>query len=281
MKRIRADVKRFVPAFVAGCVLVCAADLGGSWAAAGGAPVSPGKRYEFKQGRVLTTQGPVHGQEPPPRKSERERESRRKRKDREALDIFFATVAEGSVMRVQQTRTYVKGYEVRDGIVLPVTGTLTNKIEIRTTTPRLIRSSKPSDQKTLRKFFGEESGSAPVKPQEPVPSARTEIRPQAAGPRTTTVVGMLRRGGDGTLTLAVAYAGKEVVYALAGAGPARALLEEEASDALRVILVGSVNEKSEPGVLRVQSVWCAVANETAPDKVTQPQKSSTETQGAE
>lgn len=185
-----------------------------------------------------------------------------------ALAAFMCGLGPGSApagprMRIVSSRTYVEGYTVQDGIVLPVIGVITNSIELGSPEKKSTKRRgkiRISNRKALDRFFAQREklkkssreGTPPA--QTPVPAKRPRRRPRS-GPRITTLVGRLLRRDDGTLCLIVKRGAREIQYALEPDAPARALLEKAGADEVQAVLIGKVDPADKSPLLRVQSGW--------------------------
>lgn len=158
-------------------------------------------------------------------------------------------------LRIVRSRTYIMGYTVEGGFVLPVTGVLTDGIEWKTRIPK--RPSRGGNRREMDRFFtalqnrGKSSQGAATSKQTAEPRKRT----RKPGPRVTTLAGKLIRRDDGKLHFVVGKGDDRVDYALKSDSLARGLLEKAGVDEARVVLIGSVNPNEKPLTLLVRSGW--------------------------
>jgi len=157
-------------------------------------------------------------------------------------------------LNMTRSRTYVKGYRVEDGFLIPVLGTVTDGVifGVPKDTHSQERPSRPAPDYLLRDPREAEHSAQAENP--PEPTVITERRPAAI--RTTSLVGTLQRNAEGQLEFLAAHpSGEDIHYEMLSPEPAEKVLAEAGADALRVILIGKVNDEDPRAVIRVTAAY--------------------------
>jgi len=197
-----------------------------------------------------------------------------------AAGVLFAGSGRASRLRIERSRTFVRSYVVQDGIAVPITHVITDRILFgddveRYSTdrkrdryfhwgsgPRRSRRSSARERRALAKFLEAYRQERERSAEGPAEEAAERAGPRyvesiplpRSGPKTVTLFGrVLAR--DGALAFVVARGHGETVYALDGAEVIRPLLEENGGEGLSLVIIGKVVSGEAGPLLRVESAW--------------------------
>jgi len=197
-----------------------------------------------------------------------------------AATILAPAGSVGGGLRIERSRTFVRSYTVQDGIAVPITHVITDRITIGDVIERRpsrkdeeryyrvdtgevpTRRSSARERRALAEFldgYRQDVQRAAAGPAEAATAAAgpnyvDSVPLPRSGPKTVTMFGTVRAMEDG-LAFLVTRGQEEVIYLLDGADSVRDLLQKSGSDVLPVVIVGKVVEGGERPLLRVESVW--------------------------
>jgi len=199
------------------------------------------------------------------RRGDRDRPRKRSRRDsfllrprvfrRESRAAHVVHVTGNGRLNMARSRTYVRGYKVTNGFLIPILGTVTRSVRfgVADDDDSESRSNRPDWDYLLRDAAEIVAAHRKV---EPLPEPTVIVERGPIGPHTTSLVGTLKLNAEGELEfLAANPKGEDILYEMIWPEPARKVLAQAGTETLRIILIGQVNDENPDAVIRVTAAY--------------------------